>query len=58
MEKVLVDINILEGLVESIEVEIGDSIHLQIKDYCNVPFCCAWYHTYGHVVETCTKPFD
>jgi len=54
--RILVNINIREGLAEYINLEWGPIIHPQLLDYENVPFRCRRCHAYGHPVSECSKP--
>lgn len=53
---ILVNINIREGLVETINLDWGPDIILQILDYENIPFQCQCCHAYGHPVSECSLP--
>ena len=52
--RILVNINLREGLAESINLEWGPVIIPQILDYENVPFRCRRCHVYGHPASACT----
>ena len=54
--RILVNINLREGLAESINLDWGLVIIPQILDYENVPFRCRRCHVYGHPVSECTLP--
>ena len=51
--RILVNINLREGLAESINLDWGPVIIPQILDYENVPFRCRRCHVYGHMVSEC-----
>ena len=51
--RILVNINLREGLVESINLDWGPVIIPQILDYENVPFRCRRCHAYGHPISAC-----
>jgi len=53
---ILVNINIREGLAETINLDWGPVIIPQILDYENVPFRCRRCHAYGHPVSECSLP--
>jgi hypothetical protein len=55
--RVLLDIDLKEGLEESIEIAIGDKVITHILDYPNIPFHGVRCHNYGHMVIDCMKPF-
>jgi hypothetical protein len=57
VEKVLVSIYILYGLVESIDIIIVDWEFTYIVNYGNFPFRCLWFHIVSHVVEYCETQF-
>ena len=52
--RILVNINLREGLAESINLDWGPVIIPQILDYENVPFQCRRCHVYGHPALACT----
>ena len=54
--RILVNINLRDGLAESINLEWGPEIIPQLLDYENVPFRCRRCHVYGHPVSACTLP--
>ena len=54
--RILVNINLREGLAESINLDWGPVIIPQILDYENVPFRCRRCHVYGHPVSACSLP--
>ena len=51
--RILVNLNIREGLAESIILEWGPDPITQILDYENVPFRCRRCHVYGHPAVSC-----
>jgi hypothetical protein len=51
--RILVCINVREGLVEEIELKWGPYAHTQNLDYEDVPFHCRQCHQYGHLVVDC-----
>jgi len=54
--RVLVSINIREGLAETIKLKWGPDVIIQILDYENVPFRCRRCHAYGHPISECNIP--
>ena len=54
--RILVNINLREGLAESINLEWGPMIIPQILDYENVLFRCRRCHVYGHPASACSSP--
>jgi len=54
--RVLVSINIREGLAETINLKRGPEVIVQILDYENVPFRCRRCHAYGHPISECKVP--
>lgn len=55
--KIIVKIDLQQGLFESIELVVGDRLYTQALDNINVPFRCARCHFYGHVVVDCNQLF-
>jgi len=54
--RILVSINLREGLAEQINLEWGPEIIPQLLDYENVPFRCRRCHAYGHPATECSLP--
>ena len=54
--RILVNINLREGLAESINLDWGPVIIPQILDYENIPFRCRCCHAYGHPAYEFTLP--
>jgi len=54
--RILVNINLREGLAERIYLDWGPVIVPQLLDYENVPFRCRRCHEYGHPASECGKP--
>jgi len=52
--RILVNINIREGLLETINLVWGPEVISQILDYENIPFRCRRYHAYGHPISECS----
>lgn len=52
--RILVNINIREGLAGTINLDWGPDIIPQILDYENIPFRCHRCHAYGHPVSKCS----
>jgi hypothetical protein len=55
--KILENLDLRDGLVESLELWRGQSLHKQILDYVGVPFRCIQCHKYGHVVVDYQLPY-
>eukprot|EP01018_Ginkgo_biloba_P032610 Gb_14068 [translate_table: standard] len=56
--KILVEINVSQGLFESMELVAGGKSYTQVLDYVNFPFRCVRCHQYGHVLKDCGKIFS
>jgi len=56
MARILVNINVREGLGEEVDIVLGPFHHTQKLDYENIPFRCRRCHVYGHLVEDCKLP--
>jgi len=56
MARILVNINVREGLGEEVDLVFGPFHHTQKLDYENIPFRCRRCHEYGHLVEDCKLP--
>jgi hypothetical protein len=54
--RILVCINVREGLREEIDMKWGPYAHTQKLDYEDVPFYCRRCHQYGHLVADCHLP--
>lgn len=54
--RILVNINIREGLAEELNLCWGPTVIKQILDYENVPFRCRRCHVYGHPTSDCNLP--
>jgi len=54
--RILVNLNVREGLGEEIDLSWGSFTHTQLLDYENVPVRCHQCHQYGHLVENCHLP--
>jgi hypothetical protein len=54
--RILVNLNVREGLGEEIDLSWGSFTHTQLLDYENVPFRCRRCHQYGHLVANCHLP--
>ena len=52
--RILVNLNLRDGLAESINLDWGPVIISQILDYENVPFGCRRCHAYGHPISECS----
>jgi len=56
MARILVNINVREGLGDEVELVLGHYRHIQKLDYENIPFRCRRCHEYGHSVADCKLP--
>jgi len=56
MARILVKINVREGLGDEVDLAMGPFRHTQKIDYENVPFRCRRCHVYGHLVADCKLP--
>ena len=54
--RILVMLNIREGLAESLNLRWGQFVIKQILDYEKVPFHCRRCHVYGHPAYECGSP--
>jgi len=54
--RILVELNIREGLPASMILDWGPTPITQLLDYENLPFRCRRCHTYGHPVADCHLP--
>jgi hypothetical protein len=54
--RVLVSLNVREGLGEEVDLRWGSFTHTQKLDYENVPFRCRRCHQYGHLITNCNLP--
>jgi hypothetical protein len=55
VERILVSLNIREGLWEFLNLTDLGQTRVQILDYEGVPFRCRRCHEYGHIVMDCKK---
>jgi hypothetical protein len=54
MGKILVELDIHEGLPEVLDIEWRGRHHKQKLDYQGIPFRCSWCHCTGHLRRDCT----
>jgi hypothetical protein len=54
--RILVNINVREGLEEEIDLTWEGYTHTQLLDYENIPFRCWRCHKYGHLVDSFHLP--
>jgi len=54
--RILVSINLREGLAEQMNLIWGSEVTPQILDYENVPFRCRRCYVYGHPASECSLP--
>jgi hypothetical protein len=53
MGKILVELDIHEGLHEVLDIEWTGHHHKQKLDYQSIPFRCSWCHCIGHLRRDC-----
>ena len=56
MARILVNLNVREGLVKDLMLSWGPLHIKQLLDYENIPFQCRRFHAYGHPVSNCHLP--
>ena len=54
---ILVNMDLREGLIEGIDIEIGVKC-IQILDYEGTPFRCRQGHRYGHIAKNYELPLS
>ena len=54
---ILVGVDFRLGLFESLELVSRNKSFTLDLDYLKVPFCCARFYLYGHVILDCTHKF-
>jgi hypothetical protein len=54
--KILVSLNVRDGLGEEVDIKWSSVMHTQRLDYENVPFHCWRCHHYRHLLEDCHLP--
>ena len=54
--RILVNLNIREGLGEEIDLSWGEYNYIKKLDYENIPFRCRSCHQYGHLIKRCKLP--
>ena len=54
--RILVNLNVREGLGEEMDLTWGDYTYAQKLDYENIPFRCRRCHQYGHLIKNCKLP--
>jgi hypothetical protein len=57
MARILVSLDVREGLAEEMEISHGGRSHIQSLDYDGVSFRCRRCHAYGHLIDQCHFPF-
>lgn len=55
--RILVSIDLCEGLVEELELMREGKFLVQQLDYEGISFRCLCFHGYGHLLEDCNLPF-
>ena len=56
--KVLVLLDLRNGLATDILIKKGDPEFYQLLDYLGIPFCCNRCHAHGHLIPESTLPFS
>jgi hypothetical protein len=54
--RILVNLNVREGLGEEMDLSWGGYTYAKKLDYENIPFRCRRCHQYGHLVKNCKLP--
>jgi hypothetical protein len=54
--RILVNLNIREGLGKEFDLSWGGYTYNQKLDYKNIPFRCRRCHQYGHLIKSCKLP--
>jgi hypothetical protein len=54
--RILVSLDIQEGLIEELELIFGEKSLKHKLDYEGVPFRCRRCHQYGHIANQCSLP--
>jgi hypothetical protein len=57
MEKVLVEVDIHAGLLETLDIEWRGHLFIQRLDYLGLPFRCSIYRRTRHLRKDCTQTF-
>ena len=55
--KIMVLLDLRNGLAEDIVIKKGDFIFTHPLDYVGLPFRCNRCHSYGHLLDQCHLPF-
>ena len=53
VERILVNLNIREGLGEEVDLSWGSYAYNQRLHYENIPFRCRRCHQYGNLIKSC-----
>jgi hypothetical protein len=56
VSRILVNLNVREGLGEEMDLTWGDYTYAQKLDYENIPLRCQRCHQYGHMIKNCKLP--
>ena len=54
--RILVNLNIREGIGEENDLSWGGYNYIKKSDYENIPFRCRRCHQYGHLIKSCKLP--
>ena len=55
---ILVEIDAIQGLFETMDLVMVKKSHAQVPYYINFPFHNVHCHYYGHFLKECEKPFQ
>jgi hypothetical protein len=53
MGRILVEVDIHSGLLETLDIQWRDQLYSQRLDYMGLPFRCTFYHKTGHLRSSC-----
>jgi hypothetical protein len=57
MEKILVEVDVHGGVLETLDIEWRDMVFAQRLDYLGISFRCSRYRQTGHIRKDCHHPF-
>jgi hypothetical protein len=57
MARVLVEVDLHAGLLETLDIEWRDQLYVQRLDYLGISFCCSLCRRTGHLRKDCSQPF-
>lgn len=53
--RICIEVDVEEGLLETIKLKVDDWTHIEVLDYDQLPFKCRHYHGYGNFARHCKK---